>query len=145
MLNIDSIVSIKRFSNQEIVTLFHCSNMAISTWESKVASKQQAGCEKIPKEWLLPASITKMLQVPLPEHPNRIIDMDIPRKSGIMSGKELEITEKYTVEELLEQLRNGRLSSLEVTLAFSKRAAIAQQLVRSCSFQDAYSFTYTVL
>ncbi|CAG5176048.1 uncharacterized protein ALTATR162_LOCUS8285 [Alternaria atra] len=105
--------------------------MAITAWESKVAAKQQAGRDKIPKEWLLPASVMNLLRVPLPEHPNRIIEMDIPRQSGILSEKELNITEKYTVEELLEQLRKGVLSSLEVTIAFSKRAAMAQQLL-SC-------------
>ncbi|KAL1793520.1 hypothetical protein ACET3X_008502 [Alternaria dauci] len=59
------------------------------------------------------------------------MEMDIPRKSGILDEKELDITEKFTVEELLQQLRMGVLSSLEVTIAFSKRAAIAQQLL-SC-------------
>ncbi|KAI4704841.1 hypothetical protein J4E89_009426 [Alternaria sp. Ai002NY15] len=57
--------------------------------------------------------------------------MGIARKSGLLNEKELEITEKYTVEELLKQLKDGTLSSLEVTIAFSKRAAMAQQLL-SC-------------
>ncbi|CAN9201860.1 unnamed protein product [Alternaria alternata] len=105
--------------------------MAITAWESRVAAKQQACRDKIPKEWLLPASITNLLQAPLSDHPNRVNEMDIPRKSGIMSEKELNITEKFTVEELLQQLRKGVLSSLEVTIAFSKRAAMAQQLL-SC-------------
>ena len=73
--------------------------------------------------------------MPLAEHPNCVNDMDIPRKSGIMTEKELDISEKYTVQELLLKLRSGELSSSEVTLAFSKRAAMAQQLVsRVCSF-----------
>lgn len=104
--------------------------MASTSWESKVAVKQQSSREKIPKEWLLPASVTDMLQMPLSEHPNRLMKMGIARKSGLLSEKELEITEKYTVEELLKQLKDGALSSLEVTIAFSKRAAMAQQLVR---------------
>lgn len=102
-----------------------------ATWETKVAAKQQAARDKIPKEWLLPSSVLQMLQTPLAEHPNRVIDMDIPRKSGVMTEKELDITEKYTLEQLLLKLRSGEVSSVEVTLAFSKRAAIAQQLV-SC-------------
>lgn len=102
--------------------------MTTTSWETKVVAKQQAAREKIPKEWLLPASVTDTLQFPLSEHATNT--MDIPRKSGIMSEKELEITEKYTVTELLVLLAKGDLSALEVTLAFSKRAALAQQLVR---------------
>lgn len=106
--------------------------MAASTttsWDQKIAAKRQAGRDKIPKEWLLPSSILEGLQMPLDKHPNRVNDLDIPRKSGILTAKELDITENYTVESLLAKLRNGELSALDVTVAFSKRAAIAQQLV----------------
>ncbi|EUC29879.1 hypothetical protein COCCADRAFT_39810 [Bipolaris zeicola 26-R-13] len=108
--------------------------MAASTttsWESTVAAKQQSCRDKLPKEWLLPSAILQMLQTPFEEHPHRINDMDIPRKSGILTEKELDITEKYTVTQLLSKLKSGELSALDVTLAFSKRAAIAQQLL-SC-------------
>jgi hypothetical protein len=40
----------------------------------------------------------------------------------------MNITESYTVVELLKALSVGDLSALDVTVAFSKRAAIAQQL-----------------
>ncbi|RMZ70987.1 general amidase-b [Pyrenophora seminiperda CCB06] len=95
----------------------------------KCVAKQQAARNKIPKEWLLPASVTDALQFPLSEHPTDTLA--IPRQSGVMSEKELEITERYTVTELLALLAKGELSALEVTLAFSKRAALAQQLL-SC-------------
>ena len=117
-------------------------DMAVTAWESRVAAKQQACRDKIPKEWLLPASITNLLQAPLSDHPNRVIEMDIPRKSGIMNEKELNITEKFTVDELLQQLRKGVLSSLEVTIAFSKRAAMAQQLVR-CAPLEVFTGSLT--
>ena len=112
--------------------------MTSTSWETKVAAKQQAAREKIPKEWLLPASVIDALQFPLSEHPTDT--MDIPRRSGVMSDKELEITEKYTVTELLARLAQGDLSALEVTLAFSKRAALAQQLVRQfdCLISNAW-------
>ncbi|KAH4896320.1 amidase [Parastagonospora nodorum] len=105
--------------------------MASSTWQEKAAAKQQSSLNKIPKQWRLPAAVTETLQKPLAEHSNRILELDIPRKSGIMSDKEIEITENFTVEELLNKLRDGVFSALEVTLAFSKRAALAQQLL-SC-------------
>jgi hypothetical protein len=123
----------------------HSSNMASTTWQTKVAAKQQSSRDKIPKEWLLPSSITGMLQLPLAEHPNRLMKMNIARKSGLLSERELEITEKYNVEELLEQLRTGALSSLEVTIAFSKRAAMAQQLVRLNLVHDTNQATNTSL
>ncbi|CAE7007194.1 hypothetical protein PTNB85_01385 [Pyrenophora teres f. teres] len=103
--------------------------MTSTSWETKVAAKQQAAREKIPKDWLLPASVTDALQFPLSEHPINMMDM--PRKSGVMTERELDITEKYTVTELLTLMAQGDLSSLEVTVAFSKRAALAQQLL-SC-------------
>lgn len=94
-----------------------------------VASKQKSCLEKIPKDWLLPTSVLEALQTPLESHPNRLIDMDIPRRSGVMSERELDITENHTVGGLLQNLRSGAMTSLEVTVAFSKRAVLAQQLV----------------
>jgi hypothetical protein len=106
--------------------------MATTSWLEKATAKQKSSLEKIPKEWLLPTSITETLQTPLESNPDRLIQMDIPRKSGIMSERELDITENYTVSALLQALRAGQMTALEVTVAFSKRAAIAQQLVRDC-------------
>jgi amidase len=103
--------------------------MSSTTWESSVAAKQKSCLDKIPAEWRLPTSVTNALEMPLAERSNHVMEMDIPRKSGIMTDRELDITEGWTVEELLSKLRDGTFSSLEVTLAFSKRAAIAQQLV----------------
>jgi amidase len=108
------------------------------SWETIVAAKQQSCRDKIPKEWLLPSSVWETLQMPLAEHANRINKMDIPRKSGILTERELDITENYTVEQLLLKLKSGELSSLEVTLAFSKRAAMAQQLVSYVRFQECW-------
>ena len=98
-------------------------------WQTIVARKQKECQQKLPKDWLLPASIKEMLKWPLEQHPNNVIEMDIPRQSKIMNDRELNITEDYTVASLLDQLASGKLSALEVTTAFSKRAAIAGQLV----------------
>lgn len=59
-----------------------------------------------------------------------LIALDVPRRSGILTDRELEITESHNLASLLKGLASGDLTSSEVTLAFSKRAAIAQQLVR---------------
>ncbi len=98
-------------------------------WQSKVSKKRQACRDKIPKEWLLPESITSSLQYPLEDHHNRLLDLNIPKRSGLMTERELSITEDYTVSALLEALASSKLSAHEVTLAFSKRAAIAGQLI----------------
>ncbi|EXJ73734.1 uncharacterized protein A1O5_03496 [Cladophialophora psammophila CBS 110553] len=100
-------------------------------WQTKVAQKRQQCREAIPAEWQLPSDISKMLVHPLDKNPNRLFDMDIVKKSGILSERELSITENYRVSELLANLASGEFTSVEVTTAFSKRAAIAQQLT-SC-------------
>jgi amidase len=107
--------------------------MTAESWETKAAAKQKACFDKIPKEWRLPASVTEGLQTPFKQHQHRLIDMNVPRKSGIMSDEELRITEDYTVEELLKNLREGSLTACSALLAFAKRAAIAQQLVGNSS------------
>ncbi|PGH28252.1 hypothetical protein AJ80_00143 [Polytolypa hystricis UAMH7299] len=56
--------------------------------------------------------------------------MDVPRKCGLLSSKQLQITEDWDVKGLLGEIANGRLGAKEVCEAFCKRAAIAQQLTR---------------
>lgn len=100
-----------------------------SDWQTIVAAKQKKSQSLIPEAWKLPESITKTLQYPLEEHANRLLDLDIPKRSGILSARELEITEANKVADLLSKLASGTYTALEVTTAFCKRAAIAQQLV----------------
>jgi hypothetical protein len=50
-------------------------------------------------------------------------------ETDILSKEEREITEIHDATALLELLSAGKVSSLAVTTAFCKRAAIAQQLV----------------
>ncbi|KIV96390.1 hypothetical protein PV10_00268 [Exophiala mesophila] len=102
-----------------------------SDWQTIVAAKQKKSQSLIPEAWKIPESIKKELKYPLEENANRILDLDIPKRSGILSEREVEITESNTVAELLSKLASGAYTSLEVATAFCKRAAIAQQLV-SC-------------
>lgn len=55
--------------------------------------------------------------------------IDIPRNSGILTEKELRITESRAVD-LVAHLKIRAYSAVEVTTAFCKRAAIAHQAVR---------------
>jgi hypothetical protein len=99
-------------------------NLAISqtsSWQELVVRKQAQCQEKIPREWTLGEDLVKV--------PPRLLGHDLPRLSGLLSELELELTENYSATQLLAKLASGQVSSLVVTTAFCKRAAIAQQVV----------------
>ena len=97
---------------------------AISDWESLAASKRASNLEKIPPEWRLPSDLTTRFHESSAENV-----LDIPSTCGILTPKELEITENYDASDLVQMMANKELSSREVTVAFCKRAAVAQQCV----------------
>jgi amidase len=74
---------------------------------------------KIPKDWLVPSETlhdaTNLLEVPF--------------TCGILSDIECEITSDYDATAVIEKLKLGIWFAEQVTIAFCKRAAIAQQLV----------------
>ncbi|EEP82166.1 predicted protein [Uncinocarpus reesii 1704] len=90
---------------------------------------------KIPKEWRLPVHwIPAGMHSPEESVTNTKYDavnvMDIPRRCGLLSAKQLEITEGWDIKGLLGEVASGRLTVTEVCEAFCKRAAIAHQLTR---------------
>ena len=100
-------------------------------WQEIVAEKIDSIGNDVPYSWpSLPATITRELKFPLEAKPNRILEMDIPRKTGSMTDRELDITENYTVERLLANLASGGFTAVEVMIAFCKRAMVAQKMVR---------------
>lgn len=54
--------------------------------------------------------------------------MNVPYECDIMTPVELALTE-HDATELIGMLARGRVKSYDLTLAFCKRAAIAQQVV----------------
>ena len=96
----------------------------MATWEFIAAEYQKEAAAKIPREWLLPAKIAESIG---PSSTQNVLD--IPRTCGLLSAEEIDITENYDAVTLSEHLASGKFSSLVVTTAFCKRAAIAQQLV----------------
>ncbi|KAJ5883247.1 uncharacterized protein N7473_010133 [Penicillium subrubescens] len=99
--------------------------------------KQDALAAAIPAEWRLPAHLIPagMLSpaesiTEGPKQYGRVNVMEIPRTCGILTAKELEITEKYDVRGLVAAMTGGKLKAEEVIRGFSKRAAIAHQLTR---------------
>ncbi|KAF2183818.1 amidase [Zopfia rhizophila CBS 207.26] len=101
---------------------------AIADWQTLAASKREAVAKKIPLQWRLPSSIL--------EHVSPTADisvLDVPRQCGLLSENELALTENYDATALVELMSSGKVKSYDVTLAFCKRAAIAQQLVNCCT------------
>lgn len=90
-----------------------------STWEEKAADKRARINDSIPKEW----RIQKL--------PTEDSVLDFPAKSGILSNEELSITQS-SASDLVKKLAHGELKSVEVTVAFCKRAALAHQLLNCC-------------
>ncbi|KLJ13351.1 hypothetical protein EMPG_11727 [Blastomyces silverae] len=107
-------------------------------WQEKAANKRQACADKLPREWRVSEQFLAGLNAPLSDHKNDLIRTEAIRKSGILTDRELKITEHYTVTSLISALADGRLTSTEVTLAYCKRAAVAQQLV-SCLTETMFT------
>ncbi|KAL6233723.1 hypothetical protein BDW75DRAFT_251869 [Aspergillus navahoensis] len=92
-------------------------------WQQKAQRKREELASKIPQEWRLSSDLVKKA-----EELDNILD--IPRQSGILTEREIEITESSDATALISRLKDGELSAYEVAVAFCKRAAIAQQLTR---------------
>lgn len=111
---------------------------SISAWapltpflgRKELPKKRQESANKIPEKWRIPVQVLGQFKAPLSENKTDLIRAEAIRKSGILTERELKITEDYTVADLLSALADGSLTAVEVTLAYSKRAALAQQLVR---------------
>ena len=85
-------------------------------WEDLAAKRKAKIQDAIPQEW-------RLKEIP----PGDSV-MSVPSESGILSADELAITESYATD-LVCDLAAGRLTSVAVTMAFLKRAALAQQTV----------------
>lgn len=94
----------------------------------RVAAKQAEAKAAIPSEWLIPAPILAATLLSLTSNTD-LTKISILCDCGILSENELDLTGNYNARQLLHKMATGEVTSLEVTLAFSKRAAVAQQLV----------------
>lgn len=100
------------------------------SWHAIAARKQQERTSRTPREWLLK-------EPPFTYGPNAI---DIPRRCGLLTEHELSITENHDATSLLVELSKGTFTSEQIVTAFSKRAAIAQQVCNCLTeifFEDA--------
>lgn len=87
------------------------------SWRELCAARKKKRHDSIPTEWL----------IRLPD--DQLNVMDVPSKCGLLTARELEITETIDVDVILRKLSTAEWSSVEVTTAFLKRAIVAQQLV----------------
>ncbi|KAF4970369.1 hypothetical protein FZEAL_10061 [Fusarium zealandicum] len=98
--------------------------MAKPDWQQLLREKRAYRDSQIPTEWRMDEKITSQAR-----RDNPISAFDLLDQTSLLSDREREITEKYDATALLGQLASGAFSALEVTTAFCKRAAIAQQLI----------------
>lgn len=95
--------------------------MTQQKWEKIAAEKRAALAEQIPPEYRIPQHL-------LP--PDDQLDVTtFPSESGWFSKEELDITNS-SASHILQKIASRSWSSEEVTRAFCKRAAAAQQLVQ---------------
>ncbi|GAB1215281.1 hypothetical protein ATERTT37_004467 [Aspergillus terreus] len=99
-------------------------------WNGRLSSQayQQRRDISIPEKWRLPADVLSNLPTDV---------TGIPRE--FLSDREIELTE-CTASQLAKRIAKRETTSVEVTVAFCHRAAIAQQLVNCLTeifFEDA--------
>ncbi|KAJ5698603.1 hypothetical protein N7462_000608 [Penicillium macrosclerotiorum] len=94
---------------------------AIPHWKPHVLEKRAAQYDLIPPEWRLPISILENAPAS---------SVDLIRKSAILSPNELAWTNTTDIRELISLVVTQTVSSEQLTTAFCKRAAIAQQVTK---------------
>jgi hypothetical protein len=101
------------------------------TYQERAAEKRASQLALIPPEW-------RLSPVPLAEsHPDALAYI-----RRILTPAELALTEQTDITVLLRRLSSAELSSLELTRAFAKRAALAHQLTTCCTeifFEEAFA------
>lgn len=126
--------------------------MTTQTYIDIAARKREQVNALIPKEWRLddkyiPAGMRQTAE----ESVYKIDDIkeeyrtpliEILRQCGILSSRELHITEEYDVEGLLREMANKRLSAEEVATAFCK---VCLHCLALCSCQHYYCYTYCII
>ena len=106
--------------------------MSGTQWQNIADTKRRENLAKIPQDWLL-SEKTIVEGKERKEIAGDFIE-------SLLDPETLEVTSQDT-EDILDLLRSGSLSALQVTRAFCKRAAYAHQLVCNIPFQ---SFSRTI-
>lgn len=96
--------------------------MTIEDWQVKAQKGKDLLHNSVPKQWLVPTE-----QLPSVTQKNVT---DFPRQSGLLTERELIITESSATE-LVKGMGKGGLTAEEVVVAFLKRSVLGHQLVRT--------------
>ncbi|KAF4984102.1 hypothetical protein FZEAL_641 [Fusarium zealandicum] len=104
---------------------------ATTDWESIAALHRTKQLDSTPSTWLLKEAQLQELRNAGTPSEGRLIESKAVQRSGLLSDRELLITEDFKATELLAKISCQELSSEEVVVAFCKRASLAQQLT-SC-------------
>ncbi|GAA5885685.1 hypothetical protein JCM6882_007527 [Rhodosporidiobolus microsporus] len=95
------------------------SELTPDNWRERAAAKRASLNDLIPAEWRLSDA----------HLPPVVTDATtVVAQCGLLTARELEITELDELEELASRIAHGAYTAVEVTTAFCKRAAIAHQL-----------------
>ncbi|KAF2274216.1 amidase [Westerdykella ornata] len=94
------------------------------TWLNQASTKRGETLNKIPASWHLPEGSTSHIT----EDSTDSV-LYIPAASGILTERELQITERHDATNLVTMMRSRVYTCEEVVTAFCKRAAIAHQVV----------------
>lgn len=90
-------------------------------WQDIVADKKAEQLSRIPKAWLLAEEVVRSSHGTTDLRP-------LAWTSGILSEREVEITNTPDATSLLAKIADRTYRSVEVVTAFCKRAAVAQQV-----------------
>ena len=88
-------------------------------WKPTILAKRNTQINSIPPSWRLPENALK--------DPSAS-SIQVIQSSGILTPDELAWTETTDIRELVSLITSRRVSSEQLTTAFCKRAAIAQQV-----------------
>lgn len=101
-------------------------NVEEAGWKSISKQKIADRTSRIPKSWLLPTSVIPKDPPVFEDGPQNVLQL--PLTCETLTAAEIKITNSASVHGLLSIIASKQLSATEVTTAFCKRAAIAQQL-----------------
>ncbi|KAL6405140.1 amidase [Ilyonectria robusta] len=97
--------------------------MASVDWQKLIEAKLADRDSRIRPEWRIDERITMQVN-----HHSTLSAFDLLDQTTFFTEREREITEKHDASTLIQMMATGAISSVEVTTALCKRAAIAQQL-----------------
>jgi hypothetical protein len=95
--------------------------MSLQGWEQQAQKGRDILQNSIPKQWLL--STDRLPPI------SRKSVINFPRESGLLSVRELKITD-MSATALVTEMDKGAMTAEEVVVAFLKRSVLGHQLVR---------------